>query len=346
MSRADRVVVIGGTGFIGSHLVQLHLDSGSDVTAVSRSPAGRAAQPRLTCVRGESADEQCMQSVIERASIVYHLAAGGAKSWAGYERDFVHSTRVIAQACQDFGVKRLVYVSTSAALYLGEQRRITEADGHDPKPEARSYYSRAKIYAERVLMDLHAKTGFPMTILRPCLVVGRGGFLTHAGAGMWPTDTWCMSIGDGRHPLPWVLVQDVAQALFSAAYAPGIDGHSFNLAGDIRPSGREYVSWIAERSLRNIHFRPTSPARLYALALGRWMAKKAGGTEGRFPTYRDFKSAATVSDIDCSAAKRLLDWRPNAELDFFIREAIDSHLRPVHPHDLRLNPSPFGAMLG
>jgi hypothetical protein len=51
-----------------------------------------------------------------------------------------------------------------------------------------------------------------------------------------------------------------------------------------------------------------------------------------------------ISNIDCSAAKRLLDWRPNADVDSFIREAIDSHLPPVHPHDLRLNPSPYGAM--
>jgi hypothetical protein len=83
---------------------------------------------------------------------------------------------------------------------------------------------------------------------------------------------------------------------------------------------------------------------LYSLALGKWAIKKAGRAAGRFPTYRDFKSAAMISNIDCSAAKRLLDWRPNADVDSFIREAIDSHLPPVHPHDLRLNPSPYGAM--
>jgi nucleoside-diphosphate-sugar epimerase len=155
-----------------------------------------------------------------------------------------------------------------------------------------------------------------------------------------------MALGDGRHPLPWVLVQDVAQALFSAAYAPGIEGQSFNLAGDVRPSAREFVSWIADRSLRDIRFRPTSLGHLYAVALGKWVVKKAGGAAGRFPTYREFKSSAMISDIDCAAAKRMLNWRPNADVDFFIQEAIDSHVKPFHSHDLRLNPSPYGAMRG
>jgi nucleoside-diphosphate-sugar epimerase len=343
VSGTDHVVVIGGTGFIGSRLVQLHLDSGNSVTVVSRS-GGSSAVPGLNYVRGEAADEQAMRSVIEGASIVYHLAIGGGRTWASYQRDFVDSTRFVAQACGDFGVKRLVYASTSAALYLGDRKRLTEADGHDPKPETRSYYSRAKILAERVLMDFHAKNALPVVIMRPCIVVGRGGFLSHGGLGVWATDTWCVAFGKGRHPLPFVLVQDVAQALFSAASAPGIDGLSFNLAGDVRPSASEFVSWCAERSLRQFHFQPTSHAWIYALSLGKWTIKAVGRMAGRLPSFRDIKSAGMYSDIDCSAAKRLLGWRPNADLEYFIQEAIDSHLPPVHPHDLRLNPSPYGAM--
>jgi nucleoside-diphosphate-sugar epimerase len=346
MSRNDHVVVIGGTGFIGSRLVQLYLDGGNSVTVVSRTATdGGSAIRGLEYVRGEAADEQRMRSVIKGASVVYDLAKGGGRTWASFERDFVGSVRCIAQACADFGVKRLVYVSSSAALYLGDRRTIDERDGHDSKPEARSYYSRGKILAERLLMDFHAKNGLPVTIMRPCIVVGRGGVLNHSGLGNWASDTWCVPLGKGRHPLPFVLVQDVAQALFSAALVPGVDGLALNLAGDVRPSAAEFVSWCAERSLRQIHFLPTSLAWIYAVSLAKWSIKKVGGVETRFPTYRDLKSNAMHSDIDCSAAKRLLDWRPNADIDYFIHEAIDSHLPPVHPHDLRLNSSPYGAMI-
>src|SRR6476660_5640288 len=144
MSKTDHVVSIGGTGFIGSRLVQLHLDSGNSVTVVSRSGSSSGVRG-LEYVRGEAADEERMRSVINGASVVYHLAIGGGRTWESYERDFVHSARVVAQACSDFGVKRFVYASTSAALYLGDRKRLTELNGHDPKPETRSYYSRAKI---------------------------------------------------------------------------------------------------------------------------------------------------------------------------------------------------------
>jgi nucleoside-diphosphate-sugar epimerase len=255
----------------------------------------------------------------------------------------VNSARGVAKACGDFGVKRLVYASSSAALYLGDHRYPTEAAGRDPKPEARSFYPRAKILAERALMDFHQK-GLPVTIMRPCIVMGRGGFLSHAGLGTWPSDTWCVGFGKGRHPLPFVLVQDIAQALFSAASAPEIDGLSFNLAGDVRPSAVEFVSWCADRSLREFHFRPTSHAWIYAVALGKWTVKAVGGLPRRFPTYREIKSSGMYSDIDSSAAKRLLGWRPNADIEYFIQEAIESHLPPVHPRDLRLNHSPYGAL--
>jgi nucleoside-diphosphate-sugar epimerase len=346
MSRADHILVIGGTGFIGSHLVQLHLDSGNSVTVVSRTTTDAGSAIRgLEYVRGEAADEPCMRSVIKGASVVYGLAMGGGRTWASFQRDFVDSVRGIAQACTQFRVKRLVYVSSSAALYLGDRRKVDESNGHDPKPETRSYYSRGKIFAERLLMELHARNGLPVTIMRPGIVVGRGGFLTHPGLGNWPSDTWCMPLGKGLHPLPFVLVQDVAQALLSAASAPGIDGLALNLAGDVRPSAAEFVSWCADRSLRRIHFCPTSMAWSWGVLVAKWSVRKLGGAEARFPTYRDLKSNAVHSDIDCSAAKCLLDWRPNADLDYFIHEAIDSHLTPAHPHDLRLNSSPYGALV-
>ena len=77
MSKTDHVVIIGGTGFIGSRLVQLHLDSGNSVTVVSRTASNGSSIQGLEYVRGEAADEHCMRSVIDGASVVYDLAMGG-----------------------------------------------------------------------------------------------------------------------------------------------------------------------------------------------------------------------------------------------------------------------------
>ena len=64
-------------------------------------------------------------------------------------------------------------------------------------------------------------------IMRPCLVVGRGGRLAHGGIGRWPTKTTLVAWGDGKNKMPFVLVQDVAQAMELALDAPGIEGKAF-----------------------------------------------------------------------------------------------------------------------
>jgi len=328
--------VIGGSGFIGSELVKRLLASGCRVRVVSRS-ARPSATPNLEAVRGDVADEASMRAAIAGVDVVYHLAMGGGATWEDFRRDFVDATATIAKICRETGVRRLVYTSSSAALYLGRRGTITESDGPDPRPEARAPYARGKIEAERLLLRLHREEGLPVTILRPCIVVGRGGVLAHGGAGYWASDTWCLGWGSGRHPLPFVLVEDVAEALLAAKDAPGIEGMAFNLAGDVRPSAAEFVEEIGRRTLRRFHFRARNLRWIQAIEAGKWalkaLARKAGND---WPSYRDFASRGMFTQIDCAAAKRLLGWRPNADAEHFYREAIDSNAPPIHPEDLRL----------
>jgi nucleoside-diphosphate-sugar epimerase len=336
MSNTDQIVVFGGSGFIGSHVVDLLLQGGYSVTVVSRRSDG-AAVPGLQHIHCDIADNGRVRTIIQSASVVLHLAMGGGPAWSDYQRDFVDATRNIAQASRDVGVKRLIYVSSSAALDLQHKRRLTESDGPKRKPESSGYYSRGKVLAERLLLDMHKREGLPVIIVRPCIVVGRGGMLNHSAIGAWSGESCCVTNGKGQHPLPFVLVQDVANALVAAVLAPGIEGLTFNLAGDVRPSAIQFISWVAERSLRNIRVYSPSLAHVYAVELMKWGSKVLARKDNRLPSYREVKSRAMFSDLDCSAAKRLLKWRPNTDVDFFIREAIDSHLKSVHPQDLRLN---------
>jgi len=339
-------VVIGGTGFIGRQLVAALSKRGHTITVISRVPYS-SAPSGVRHVQSEIADSRCIRSVLDRNSVVYHLGMGGGKNWGEYRRDWVDSTRNLVEACAECGARRLIYVSSSAALYLGEKRRITEADGCDPKPNTRGYYSRAKIMSERLLMDFHARNRFPITIIRPFIVVGHGGELNHSGVGMWPTDTCCIGWDNGRHALPFVLVNDVTAALVSAAEVDGIGGMAFNLAGDVCPSAAQFVAWFAERSVRNIRFVPSSASRIFGAELARWLVAVIARKSGRrMPTYRDVKSRAMPSQIDCSAARLMLNWRPNADVELFIHEVIESQLAVIHPNDLRLNTALFAPMRG
>jgi len=337
------VALIGGAGFIGRALLALLVETGRGVRIVSR----RGAPPQLlgAGVRSFSADvadAEAVAAAIEGAAAVVYLATGGGDAWSDFERDFISGAGHVAAACLRHNVRRLVYTSSTAALYLGGRLAVDESVPADPQAHRRSFYARAKREAEQLLLDAHRRQGLPVVILRPGIVAGRGGILQHSGLGTWPSDLDCLGWGAGRHPLPFVLVDDVARAMLAALDVAAIEGRSFNLAGDFRPSARQFVAELAARSRRNFRFHPQSIGKLYAVELAKWLIKSlARKPDNPLPGWRDFQSRSLRAPIDCSAARRLLGWRPNADADHFWREAIDPHLRPLADGDLRL-PAPAG----
>jgi nucleoside-diphosphate-sugar epimerase len=333
----DGVLVIGGTGFIGRELVAQLLEQGNDVRVLSRQ--SRANDGRVTYFKGEVADRTSLHRAIEGADVVYDLSMGGGTTWEDYLRDFVQGAANVAEICLEHGVRRLVYTSTIAALRLSWDGRTDESDGTDPKPHLRSWYSRGKIYAERALLRLHATRQLPVVIFRPGIVVGRGNKLSHPGIGNWMSPTCCEVVGRGRTPLPLVLIEDVAGAMVLAKDAPGVDGKTFNLVGDVRLSAAEYVQVAGQRSLRNFRLRTQSIAGLQAFRLAVWLGKAAMlRKDNLWLSYHELKTAPQKTQIDCTAAKQLLGWRPVADRAEFIRRAIDVHIAPPKPGDLRVGP--------
>jgi len=333
----DKVVVIGGAGFIGQTITRRLVDHGYDVTVVSRSAGSGSKLPGVQYSRGEVADAARMMQIIEGARYVYDLSMSLSTTWAGYERDYVGGARNVGAACLAHGVSRLIYTSSISAIYLGTGRPVNEQAGHDSKPLSRGFYGRGKIEAERVFLRLHAEKKLPVVITRPGLVVGPGGSLVHGALGDPVSELFVLGFGPGTYPLPFVLVDDVAAALFAAKDAPGIDGMSFNLAGDVRPTAKEYIEEVRRRTLRNYRFIPRSVRTIGLDGRLRWAIKLLiGKTDNVCEPYRDYKSLEMSSPLDCSLAKEKLGWKPVSSRDEFFRQAIDSHLQPIYPGDLRL----------
>jgi nucleoside-diphosphate-sugar epimerase len=338
MPPADNAVVIGGAGFIGRALTSQLRALGCTVTVVSRSAGlGQQDEPGLRYFRAAVADSARIDEAIEGATVVYHLAMGGGLTWADYERDFIGGALNIARVCQKHGVRRLLFTSSISALYLGNKGKLYESVNADPKPLARSFYSRGKIETEKALIHLHKTEGLPVVILRPAIVMGRGGMLAHGALGESMSDTCIVGWGAGNNPLPCVLVQDVASALVLAKDALGIDGMAFNLSGDIRPTAREFVQVLRERTRRDFRFYPRSLWRMALQGELMSLAKKMiRGDAGTGATFRDLQSLTMAANLDCSQAKTLLGWTPVTDPQTFFAEAIDSHLKPFKPGDLRL----------
>ncbi|MGE5548715.1 MAG: NAD-dependent epimerase/dehydratase family protein [Solirubrobacterales bacterium] len=309
------VCVLGATGFIGQYVVEALLKAGHKVGCVARNTRNLAPvfhRPGVVVVRADVRDQGQVRAAIGRAKIVVNLAhGGGGGSWPEIRAAMVGSAEAVAQACLGAGVERLVHVGSIAGLYLGPQSTlVTGETPPDPKAHLRADYARAKAEADLRLMTLHRTHGLPVVILRPGLVVGAGSAPYHTGLGTWNSDQHCVGWNQGSNPLPFVLVEDVADAVVKACRAPHLAGKSYNLVGDVRLSARQYMRELAKASRRPLAYHPKLPQVLWLEEMGKWAIKRAGGRKVAPPSLHDLLSRGLAATFDCSDAKRDLGWRP------------------------------------
>ena len=333
--QACDVAILGGTGFIGAQVVQHCVAAGLSVSVMARSTANLPAvfqDARVRVLRGDIRDAAAVRAAIGAAPVVINLAhGGGGGSWDEIRAAMVGGAETVARVCLEAKVRRLIYVSSIAALYLGPQpAAVTGATPPDPLAEQRSDYARAKAVCEQVLQQMQAREGLKLVILRPGVVVGAGSSPFHGGLGFFNTEQHCIGWNDGRNPLPFVLVEDVADAVRRAIAAEGIDGHCYNLVGDVRPSARDYVADLARALQRPLRFHPQSPTGLWLEDVGKWVIKRATGRKVAMPSRRDFVSRGMRATFDCTDAKRDLGWQPVADAAVFREGAVLAHAPDFH----------------
>lgn len=328
------IAIFGGTGFIGAHLVRRLSQQNRRIGVVARNTANLAAQfydEKVTLVRADVTSEEDVRRAIGNARVVVNLAhGGGGGSWPEIERAMAGSARIMAEACLEKGVERLVHVGSIASLFLGDPKAVvTDGAAPDPKDSRRADYARAKAIADRLLLEMYRERGLPVCILRPGVVLGEGGTPFHSGFGFYNNEQHCMGWNEGRNPLPLVLVEDVADAIEKAVDAPSLDGRCFNLVGDVRLTAREYVAELARATGRPLAFHGQSTTKLYLIETMKWMIKQAAGKGGPRTTLYDLRSRGLASRFDCRASREALGWRPEQDREKFLERAIHVHRRPA-----------------
>lgn len=321
------VLVIGGTGFIGSQVVSQFIAEGRKVGVLARGTNNLPSHfysENVRLIRGDARSIGDVSRAVEGTKVVINLAhGGGGRSREETEKNLVGAAKVVAEACLMKGVRRLIFVSSISALYLGDSTQTVLGETPpDGRPDLRADYARAKVLAERELARLSRKSGLAMVILRPGVVVGRGTSPFHSGIGFYNRETHCLGWNAGRNALPLILVEDVAAAVVKAADATAIDGKAYNLVGDVRLSAREYIEELAQITGRPLRYHPQSVLKLYAIETAKAVIKKLTGRTDPWPALRDLKSRGMPAVFDCADAKRDLGWVPASDRQEFLRKSF------------------------
>jgi len=289
------ILVTGGGGYIGSHMVHALVDAGEPVVVVDNLTTGfRSALPEsATLVVGDVGDQALLTSVIKTHAIteIIHFAASivvpdSVRDPLGYYRNNTINTRALLEVAVATGVQRFIFSST-AAVY-GNPQRVPV--GEDAPVVPMSPYGNSKLMSEIMLKDAAAAHGLNYVILRYFNVAGADPRLrtgqatvgaTHlikvaveTALGLRPQiDVFGTDYGtpDGTCVRDYIHVNDLVRAHFDAlahlrrggasdtfncGYGHGYSVH--DVIGAVkRASGRDFAVRLSAR-------RPGDPASIVA----------------------------------------------------------------------------------
>ncbi len=329
--KAPNILVIGGTGFIGRYLVQKLVDRGHSLRVITRGKSSgniSLAGLPVELVQGELSDPMFMDQALKGIDTVFHLAKAVGDKWDDYLQNDVLVTKNIAERSAAAGIKRFIYTGTIDSYYSAKASDVITSDTPlDPHPH-RNHYARSKATCEALLMDMHRKSGFPVVIFRPGVVIGKGCPPAHWGVGMFQSESRVQLWGDGSTKLPLVLVEDVAEGLALALDKDGLAGQTFLLTDEPLLSAREYVDTVSKASGTQLRMEPTPIWKFYLGDVVKEALKHAIKHPNRkMPSFRDWDSRSHRARYDSSKTRQVLGWKPAGTREALVERGILAAVR-------------------
>jgi len=321
-----KILVTGGTGFLGKELVQRLMKEGHQLRLLARKkPTGLTDGAEWRA--GDLTDGASLKAAVKDVEAVYHLAGRVSFSPEDSHEMFalhVEGTRRLMDALKDVPLKRFVLASTSGTTAVSKEERVaTEADEAPITVIGRWPYYASKLYEEQLVLASCRKRGTPLVILNPSLLLGPGDERLSSGwvvAKFLSRDIPAMPNGG----ISFVDVRDAAQAFVQALTRGDLYGK--HLMG-VNMSFTEFFARL-ERITGIPAPRMKLPSRLNVLG---------GQALERFAKWRKAEPALEAASIEIAEHYFYLDSsKAQAQLGFVARDPQETLFDTVRDLSARM----------
>jgi len=261
------VLVTGGKGFLGGHLVSRLRESGEEVRVFARAPRNgdqNGAGSSDNVIWGDIRDAQAVERAVEGVDVVIHLVSNFRKG--GSDKREAHAVNVggtenVLSASLKYKVKRLIHCSTIGVHGNVQSIPATEESPFNPG----DLYQETKLLAERGVWDFYKKTGLPITVIRPISMYGPGDLRMLKLFRAIKKGTFLM-IGKGDVLFQPAYIDDVVDGFILCGMQDRAIGEAFIIGGEGYLPLKELVAMIAKMlKVQTLPFRiPLAPVEILA----------------------------------------------------------------------------------
>lgn len=317
------VLVTGGTGFVGTRLVNALCKSGYQVKILARNTNFKSDHANVSVCYGDICNAEDVVAAVAGVEVVFHLAAAMSGDEETHKQVTIGGTHNIIEACKANNTSHLIYVSTlnvyDASLYRNGEG-VAEDFPYESRSEWRGFYSNAKLQAEKALLAAQDELPSKITIFRPGLIYGNKNNLLPLDVAIKISGSIYGMIGWGKRRLSFVNVENLVEAMILPIKAQQEKLDIFNIVDDEQPTQKEYIKIYNRHSADKVHWIPV-PLAFVKTAF--FTADRLFQILGRNKHLIFRLSALTGSPVfDASHAKNQLGWQPRLNLEEGVKDAI------------------------
>jgi nucleoside-diphosphate-sugar epimerase len=308
--------ISGGAGFLGLHLARRLLADGHDVRTLDVVPLDDAELERsVDELRGDVRDRDSVAKLVQGADVVVHAAAAlPIQASRGSIRSVnVGGTENVLRAAADAGVRRVVFISSTAVYGVPEKHPIEE---DDPLVGVGSY-GESKIDAEGLCRVAAVET----TIVRPKTFIGAERLGVFEILFDWIREgRRIYTLGQGHNRYQLLAVEDLVDAVVRAAEEPAAARETFNIGATEFGTVRSDLQALIDHAGSSSRLQPV-PVKPAEIALrGLELLRISPLAEWHY------KTAHKDSFVDVAKAQRLLGWQPRLSNRDALIETYDWYL--------------------